>query len=283
MSFSAKVKEELVSTISNARHCRSAELSALVTMWGNFSNDIWTPDTDNQYARDKSNILMKKLGIDVDTEDGRAVLKLKKQNGEYTIDNILIERSCCKQAYIRGAFIAAGSVTDPQKSYHFEIVCNTKRQAEILVSIIRDFKLDAKMVTRKKYYVVYIKDGTMIVDILNVMGAHLSLMDMENIRILKDMRNNLNRRVNCEAANINKTVSAAVKQAQDIEYIEKTKGLKFLPDNLRSIAELRLEQTEISLKELGEMLNPPLGKSGVNHRLRKISEIADELRRNEND
>ncbi len=283
MSFSAKVKEELVSTMSNARHCRNAELSALVTMWGSFSDNIWKCDTDNQYAREKTNVLIKKLDIDVDTDEGKASLKLKKQDGEYTVDNILIERNCCKQAYIRGAFIAAGSVTDPRKGYHFEVVCNTKRQAEILLGIIKDFKLEAKMVTRKKYYVVYIKDGTMIVDILNVMGAHMSLMDMENIRILKDMRNNLNRRVNCEAANINKTVSAAVKQVQDIEYIEREKGLRYLPDNLRCIAELRLEQTEVSLKELGEMLNPPLGKSGVNHRLRKISEIADKLRRSSND
>ena len=123
----------------------------------------------------------------------------------------------------------------------------------------------------------------MIVDILNIMGAHISLMNMENVRILKDMRNSVNRRVNCETANINKTVNAALRQLEDIRYIEATKGLKYLPDNLRKVAELRLEEEETPLKELGEKLNPPIGKSGINHRLRKISEIASELRRNEND
>ena len=119
----------------------------------------------------------------------------------------------------------------------------------------------------------------MIVDLLNVMGAYASLMDMENVRILKEVRNHVNRKVNCETANLNKTVNAAVKQIDDIQYIEKTKGLKYLPDGLRQIAEIRLEEPELSLYDLGQKLTPPLGKSGVNHRLRKISEIAGELRR----
>ena len=125
---------------------------------------------------------------------------------------------------------------------------------------------------------VYIKDGTMIVDMLNLMGAYSSLMDMENIRILKDIANNVNRKVNCEAANLNKTVNAAVRQIEDIEYIIKVKGIHYLPDNLVELAQARLEARDASLKELGEMINPPIGKSGVNHRLRKISEIADHLR-----
>ena len=133
---------------------------------------------------------------------------------------------------------------------------------------------------RKKYYVVYLKEGSMIVDILNVMEAYVGLMDMENVRILKDMRNDINRRVNCETANIKKTVSAARRQIEDIEYIEMTKGLKFLNDSLRELAELRLEEPDANLSELGEMLNPPVSKSGVNHRLRKISNIADSLRDN---
>ena len=118
----------------------------------------------------------------------------------------------------------------------------------------------------------------MIVDILNVMEAYVSLMDMENVRILKDMRNDINRRVNCETANIKKTVNAARRQIEDIEYIEKTKGLKYLNDSLRQLAELRLEEPDANLAELGEMLNPPVSKSGVNHRLRKISSIAKGLR-----
>lgn len=150
----------------------------------------------------------------------------------------------------------------------------------MLTGLIRDFNISPKMIQRKKYYVVYLKDGSMIVDLLNVMGAHVSLMNMENVRILKDMRNSVNRRVNCETANLNKVVHAAVKQMEDIAYIEQVKGLKYLPEHLRAIAELRMEEPDTSLVELGKKLNPPIGKSGVNHRLKKISEIAEELRRN---
>lgn len=195
------------------------------------------------------------------------------------MNRLIVQQDCCKRAFVKGAFLTSGSVSDPNKGYHLEIVCNNKNMAALIQSLMRDFKIDGKIVIRKKYSVVYVKDGTMIVDMLNIMGAHISLMNMENIRILKDISNNVNRRVNCEAANLNKTVSAAVRQIQDINYIIETKGIRYLPENLRQVAEVRLEAPDIPLKELGEMMNPPIGKSGVNHRLRKISEIADELRR----
>ena len=143
---------------------------------------------------------------------------------------------------------------------------------------MQSFLLDAKVVKRKKYYIVYLKEGAMIVDMLKIMEASVNLMDMENVLILKEMRNDINRRVNCETANIKKTVNAARRQIDDILYIEKKKGLKYLSDSLRQIAELRLEEPDANLVELGEMLNPPVSKSGVNHRLRKISEIANRLR-----
>lgn len=190
----------------------------------------------------------------------------------------VIQKDCCKRAFIRGIFLAAGSVNDPNKAYHFEIALRNRDIAERVKSVIGSFSLDAKIVKRKKYYVVYLKEGSMIVDMLSVMEAHVSLMDMENVRILKDMRNGINRRVNCETANIKKTVNAARKQIEDIEYIEKTKGLKYLSDSLREIAELRLQEPDANLAELGEMLEPPVSKSGVNHRLRKISGIAATLR-----
>ncbi|MBR1866539.1 MAG: DNA-binding protein WhiA [Lachnospiraceae bacterium] len=190
----------------------------------------------------------------------------------------VVQKECCKKAFIRGFFLAAGSVNDPQKAYHFEIVVQSRELAEVIRSIIRSFSLDAKMVKRKKYYVVYLKEGSMIVDILNVMEAYVGLMDMENIRILKDMRNDINRRVNCETANIRKTVDAARRQIEDIEYIEQTRGLGYLNDSLRELAQMRLEEPDANLSELGKMLNPPVSKSGVNHRLRKISNIAKALR-----
>lgn len=283
MSFSTRVKEELAEHIGNSRHCKLAELGAMISMSGYVNGKEDVSDKDNIVSNHKMDKLIKLLNLDVHSDEGMQALKLRMIDEKYVVERQLVERSCCKQAYIRGAFLVAGSVTDPRKGYHFEIVCDIEEQALILIDIIKSFGVEPKLILRKKYYVVYLKDGSMIVDILNVMGAHISLMDMENVRILKDMRNSVNRRVNCETANINKTVNAAVKQIEDIRYIEEKKGLKFLPDNLRTLAELRLEESEMPLKDLGEMLNPPLGKSGVNHRLRKISEIASELRRNNND
>ncbi len=151
-------------------------------------------------------------------------------------------------------------------------------KAKQIQGLILSMGIEAKIVLRKKYFVVYIKEGSQIVDILNVMEAPVALMELENIRILKEMRGSVNRQVNCETANINKTVSAAVKQMEDIIYIRDKAGLDSLPDNLREIAELRLARPEATLKELGEALDPPVGKSGVNHRLRKLGSMAELLR-----
>ena len=147
-----------------------------------------------------------------------------------------------------------------------------------LQNVILTFDIDAKIVVRKKYYVVYIKEGSQIVELLGLMEAHVALMELENIRILKEMRNSVNRQVNCETANINKTVSAAVKQLADITYIRDTVGLDYLPELLSEVAQVRLEMPDATLKELGESLSHPVGKSGVNHRLRKISAVAESLR-----
>ena len=164
------------------------------------------------------------------------------------------------------------------RNYHFEIACISSEKAAQIKELFEFFGLEAKIVLRKKYYVVYLKEGAMISDTLNIMEAHIALMKFENVRILKDVRNSVNRRVNCEAANINKTVSAARKQIEDIEYIKNTVGLERLSENLRDIAYARLEEPDATLKELGEKLSSPVGKSGVNHRLRKLSQIAQDIR-----
>ena len=200
-----------------------------------------------------------------------------------TVNGLLLLQGCCKRAYIRGAFLAGGSISDPNKSYHFEIVCRTMPQAEQLRDTMNSFDVDAKIVERKKHFVVYLKEGAQIVDILNVMEAHVALMNLENVRILKEMRNSVNRKVNCETANIGKTVSAAVKQIEDIRYIETHVGFSQLTEELEETAVCRLRYPEATLKELGEMMSPPVGKSGVNHRLRKLGRIADELRENKED
>ena len=191
---------------------------------------------------------------------------------------LVIQHTCCRRAFLRGVYQAAGSMSDPRKSYHFEIVCASVQAAEQIRDVICGFGLDAKIVKRKKSFVVYLKEGSQIVDILNVMEAHVSLMELENVRILKEMRNSVNRKVNCETANINKTVSAAVKQVEDITYLRDTVGLDHLPDNLVEAALARLENPDATLKELGESLDPPVGKSGINHRLRKLSEMAEKVR-----
>ena len=317
MSFSGNVKEELSHQIAQARHCRIAELAALISMCGAV---VITPGEKYRIkihtekiavARKCFTLVTKTFNIRTDIsvrrnlekgsetymlvirehEDALRILQATKLIGEredaysalHIVDPILVQQPCCKRAFLRGAFLAAGSMSDPNKAYHFEIVCTTVNMAEQLRRMMCSFSMDAKIVARKKMYVVYLKEGAQLVDMLNIMEAHVSLMELENVRILKEMRNAVNRKVNCETANINKTVSAAVKQVEDIRYIQQTIGLDKLSDGLKEMAILRLEHPDATLKELGEISDPPVGKSGVNHRLRKIGEIAEGVRQNKED
>ena len=167
-----------------------------------------------------------------------------------------------KRAFLRDAFLETGSMSNPEKGYHLEFVCEDEAHAAKLIETMQAFEIAAKRVQRKRYTVVYIKESEDIVRLLNVMGAHNCLMNLENLRILKDMRNSINRRVNCETANISKTVSAANKQIEDIQYIKEHYGFDDLSENLREMARIRLEYPDATLKELGEYLVPPVGKSG---------------------
>lgn len=291
MSFSGKIKEELAQHYAKARHCNLAELSALVHMSGSFEKDgygrcILKLHTENDgVARKCFTLLGKTFNISTDIASRRNTAKGScsyyiRAKGEelLAVENVIVQAVCCKRAYIRGAFIASGSMSDPDKSYHFEIVCGTLKQAEYLKNMINSFEMDAKIVKRKKSYVVYLKEGSQIVDILNIMEAHVALLELENVRIMKEMRNTVNRKVNCETANINKTVSASVRQMEDIIYIRDNIGFDKLPDGLKDVALTRLTYPDATLKELGGLLENPIGKSGVNHRLRKLSEIAEKLR-----
>ena len=313
MSFSARVKEELSHQLSKARHCQIAELAAILSLCGkihideedHFSIRIHTENVAvaRKYFTLLKNTFNIKADISIrrnaflkksrsytllvrDHENALRVLEAVKMVdaqgnvGENlsVVRNLVIQNACCKKAFIRGAFLAAGSLSDPEKFYHFEIVCASLEKAVQLQNVILTFDIDAKIVVRKKYYVVYIKEGSQIVELLGLMEAHVALMELENIRILKEMRNSVNRQVNCETANISKTVNAAVKQLEDITYIREVMGLDSLPDNLKEMALLRLEYPEAPLKELGMYLDPPVGKSGVNHRLRKLGEMAEKLR-----
>ena len=310
-SFSAKVKEEISHQIPPARHCQIAEMAAIISLCGRvrisgrdrFSMEIHTENV--AVARKYFTLLQKTFNIGSDVSVRRGVVlnrsyvvavreheatlrvlsatKLLDEDWEIReelslVKNRVIQNSCCRRAFIRGAFLACGSISDPEKFYHLEFACPSHEKAKQLQELIASFGVDAKIVRRKKYYVAYIKEGNQIVDLLGVMEAPLALMELENIRILKEMRNRINRSVNCETANLNKTVLAAMKQIEDIRYLLEVMGADELPDNLREVALARLERPEASLKELGESLSEPVGKSGVNHRLRKLSQLADGLR-----
>lgn len=183
-------------------------------------------------------------------------------------------KECCRKAWLREMFLCLGSVTDPSREYHMEFACPCEQDADRLVKVLASLGIQARVTRRKKNHVVYIKDSAAIGDVLLMIGAHAAYLELENALILKDMRNSINRRVNFETANIVKAVGAAQRQIDDIRLLEKKGVLKNLPDTLRQIAEVRLEYPDATLKELGAHLNPPVGKSGVNHRLRRLSEIA---------
>jgi DNA-binding protein WhiA len=203
---------------------------------------------------------------------------LKLSDDGMQIDELVLQQPCCKRAFIRGAFLATGSVSDPNKGYHFEIVCVSKEQADTLMAAMNFFEVGAKCVSRSGRYVVYLKEGAQIVEIFRVMEAAHSVMKLENIRVVKEVRGTVNRKVNCETANISKTVNTAVRQIEDIELIDAKLGLENLPEALQEIATVRREHPDTPLGSLGQYLDPPIGKSGVNHRLKKLASIAEGLR-----
>lgn len=300
MSFSGEVKKELSRHTGTARHCQIAELTAIIGLCG----DVTVSDdmeyeiivrTENEFVARKCFTLLEKnfnIGIAIDIYQNPHLQKSKVYNLHVaeqedvvrvlkaTNHSSVLQKTCCRRAFLRGCFLAAGSVSAPEKSYHLEIPCGDQVMAKKIQELFVGFEIDAKIVIRKRQYVVYIKEGAQISEALGLMEANISLMELENVRILKDMRNSVNRKVNCETANLNKTISAAVKQTKDIEYIQQTIGLGRLTPALRQAAEARLNDTEASLVELGKQMDPPVGKSGMNHRLRKLSEIADDLRQN---
>ncbi|WP_125154019.1 DNA-binding protein WhiA [Clostridium rectalis] len=314
MSFSAKVKNEVCRYINLTKDEALAELSAIMRVSGTLTfcggrQISFRITTENpaiarlifkllkEYFNIHTKIMVKKgnsfkknnVYMIIINEDMKVkeLLKqtevLKGEEGiltlNYSISKNIVKDDKTKRAYIRGAFLGGGSISNPEKTYHLEFVTHNSEYAMNFSKIINDYGLNSKVIQRKSSYIVYLKEGEQIIDLLNIIGAHTSLLELENVRIMKEMRNNVNRLVNCETANLSKTVNAAVRQVESIKLIEREIGLKRLPQNLREIAELRLKYPDESLKELGEMLKPPVGKSGANHRLRRIEKIADELRK----
>lgn len=310
MSFSSEVKEELSRDIPRARHCQIAEIAAMLSFIGTVretktKKKIIEFQTENVVvARKCFTILQKTFNIKASVSVRRHVYLKKnrfyivsvtdqvnvqrllhavKKDGtiglmatkEMLVSRQIIMGECCKKAFIRAAFLCSGSVTNPEKSYHLEFVCPLEEWAEQIQEILHIFKIEAKVILRKSHFIVYVKESSQISELLGLMEAYSGMMKLENVRIMKEMRNAVNRKVNCEAANIIKTALASSKQIADIRYIQEHIGLQELSDDLKEIALARLSKPEASLKELGASLNPPVGKSGVNHRLRKLKAIAD--------
>ena len=285
MSFSSEIKEELSKTnnLKNKEEVKYEFLGYLISSNISIKKNKIEYSTENEYNINRLNKLLNNLNIDYDicVKGNLFVIKFDIENIEYYI-NLLsnIEKENLKKAFIRGSFLGSGSINDPKKKYHIEVSLENKEYANILKNILNEFNIIFKELERKSSYSLYSKDGEEISKFLALIGASKAVINFEEIRVIRDIRNNVNRKVNCETANLNKTVNAAVRQIEDIKFIYKSKAEDKLSDNLKEIANLRMENPDISLVELGKLLKEPIGKSGVNHRLKKIQEIANELRGN---
>ena len=312
MSFSSETKNELARVKDIDVNDKQAELSAIVRMSGTIQFaglrkiNVKITTELNSVARRVFKLLKKEFDIETTISvnknqmlkrNNSYVLMVKSENGAEKllkklgiledrdgffptncIPKEIFEDDILKKAYLRGAFLGGGSISDPEKNYHMEFVTNNEDYANSLRDLINSFGLNSKIVARKNSFVVYLKESEQISDLLSMIGAYQALLSLQSTKIVKEMRNNVNRIVNCETANLSKTVNAAVRQVENIKLIQSKIGISSLPENLQEIALLRVENEDMSLKELGEMLNPPISKSGVNHRLKKIEQIANDLK-----
>lgn len=275
LSFSQKVKSELASVKEHSKLSRHILLRGI--LYGmRRSNGVSTLTCENEAVL---NLLQHLLSQHNPVTFEKSVSVITDSTPIFTdsVSDIGGDRET--GLFLRGVFLACGVVSDPEKEYHLELVPQTEEKNEVLLTMINERGIAIKKSSRKGQPFLYIKESESIADFLTYTGAVNCSMEIMNIKILKEVRNNVNRTVNCEAANIDKTAKAAGKQLSDIEYIQNKKGLEFLPPELRQIAEIRLENVEMSLRDIGESIEPRLSRSGVNHRLRRISAIADELRK----
>jgi len=276
MSFSADCKKELskINIFSNEELVKAEVYGYLLTL--DTSEKRINFLTENEYNINRLNKLLNRLRIkyDIKMQGNNYLITFKKE--DFILDNLDFNNSDVARAVVRGAFLGSGSITEPNTRYHLEIRLENKEAREKLIEILNGFSIEAKLLDRKYSYSLYIKDGEEISKFLALVGANASVLTFEDIRVLKETKNNVNRRVNCETANLNKTVNAAVVQIQAIENIKRRKKWNRLSPNLQEVAELRLENPDATLEELGKMLSEPIGKSGVNHRLKRIMEISEE-------
>lgn len=285
MSFSSEIKEKLCRTIYECPSCAMNETAGALAFGGIVSENGISFRAENKCVINRvKQSIFEAFGINAEI---KSMPKLERLNIEdrYKTENIIggislcsdIPFLCCRAAFVRGAFLGGGSVTDPNKGYHMEFNTRNEKAAERLCEILKTDDFSSKITHRKGNYVVYIKGSEEIADILGYMGAPQGALELFSIQVEREMRNVINRRVNCENANTNKAARASSKHLFAIKKIRASGEMRKLPEVLREIAELREEYPEDSLKELGEKTNPPIGKSGVNHRLNRILEIADNI------
>lgn len=292
MSFSGDIKEELskINNLANKDSVKFEFIGYLISNNIEVNKNKMKYATENQYNINRFNKLLNNLRINYNIEIQGKVYsitfkKVDFEDIEYVngnvqitkkaIDEISIEKNdAIFKSIVRGSFLGGGSLNNPNNKYHLEIVFSTNKNAEFVIDLLKKFGIKSKILQRKNSCSIYIKEAEEISKFLALIGANKSVLNFEEIRVVRDTRNNINRLVNCETANLNKTVNAAVEQINAIKHLKKVKKFEELPDNLKQIAELRLKNPDASLIELGQMLDEPLGKSGVNHRLKKICEIA---------
>ena len=300
MAFSSDVRTELAEQNPKSLHCRIALLAGIITLDGKFKYEDGVRIISIRMEQDILVDAVKRLleqvfgfgigdyrivprtgsGARLRVEEPEKVeriistLKITEREDRPDVDEMVFTRSCCRCSFLRGAYLAAGSITNPESSYQLEIVTGRKTVTDQLIRLFETLGLKGHIVLRRGQNVIYLKGADDISELLGQMGASRAMMELENIRILKGIRNNINREVNCDTANITKITDAAGRSMEDIRIIEENIGLDALPSELREVARLRRDNPELSLQELGELLSPPLGKSGVNHRLRKIKKIA---------
>ena len=291
--FADRLREELIGAEGKARHCQIAEIAAIARFEGGGTdgNDLILVRSENEVlVRKVFTLLQKAFNIIVEISmytkhrSGRVVYRIevrdekKKKLLTRFLSSPDLTRQCCRRAYLRGAFLASGTISDPEKSYRMEIVTKTPEDAAAVYEVMKNLSLDAKTAQRGRWYVVYPQESEQLREAIALMGAPRTVLELENIRVMRDMRGRIRRRVNCETSNLNKTVHASARQLKDIRLIEESGEWAGLTESLRETASLRKQFPDLSLTELGAMMEPPVGRSGVNHRLRKLSEIADEIR-----
>lgn len=298
MSFTTDVKNELCTIKYEKRCCMRAHLTGLAGFCGAVvrenGEDCFKMRTENAAIARRAYTLMKELfGFKAELSTAGKICAITVARGaqtvlaelgfasggivKFTADPFVVHDDCCKTAFLAGAFLGGGYVKTPKNGYHFEIKTHYRTLSRDLAEIIEEMGFEPKQVMRKSEYVVYMKQSDTISDLLAQMGATDAMLELCNVKILKDVRNNITRKVNCDTANITKAADAAAVQLRAIYKIQAKLGLEALPEPLEQAARLRMENPEANLTELGQMMAPSISKSGVNHRLKKIIHMAEEL------